>query len=137
MRRLLQPALLALLVALLAAGCGGVPGGEVTTATPETVVGTLPEPEPEETVPPEYADGDAAAGREVFLSAGCGACHVLADAGTSGTIGPNLDSSQPSLVLAADRIANGQGGMPPYKGQLTDQQIADVSAYVVEATGGG
>jgi mono/diheme cytochrome c family protein len=26
--------------------------------------------------------------------------------------------------------------MPPFAGQLTDQQIADVAAYVVQATGG-
>ena len=137
MRRL---ALLAPLAALafLVAGCGGVPGGEVTTATPETVVGTLPtESAPTETVPPEFADGDPEAGKEVFLSAGCGGCHVLSDAGTSGTVGPDLDASAPSLALAADRIANGQGGMPPYKDSLTDQQISDVAAYVVEATGGG
>jgi mono/diheme cytochrome c family protein len=28
------------------------------------------------------------------------------------------------------------GAMPPFKGQLTDQQIADVAAYVTQATGG-
>jgi mono/diheme cytochrome c family protein len=139
-RRLAPFALLAVLAVLAAllAGCGGVPGGEVTTATPETVEGPLPQvTTPGEEVPPEYANGDPAAGRDVFISTGCGSCHTLDDAGTTGTIGPNLDESAPSLALAADRIANGRGGMPPYKEQLTDQQIADVAAYIVDATGGG
>jgi mono/diheme cytochrome c family protein len=32
---------------------------------------------------------------------------------------------------------NGKGAMPPFKSQLTTKQIADVAAYVVEASGGG
>jgi len=75
--------------------------------------------------------GDPAAGKEVFLGVGgCGSCHTFADAGTSGSIGPNLDDAAPSLDLALDRITNGQGAMPSFSGQLTDQQIADVAAYV-------
>jgi cytochrome c oxidase subunit 2 len=35
--------------------------------------------------------GEAAAGKAVFTSSGCGGCHVLADAGTNGTTGPDLD----------------------------------------------
>lgn len=34
--------------------------------------------------------GDKALGKELFVSS-CGSCHVLADAGTAGEIGPNLD----------------------------------------------
>jgi len=33
----------------------------------------------------------AAAGKAVFTSAGCSACHTLAAAGATGTIGPDLD----------------------------------------------
>jgi cytochrome c oxidase subunit II len=29
-------------------------------------------------------------GKAVFISSGCGACHMFKPAGTSGTIGPNL-----------------------------------------------
>jgi mono/diheme cytochrome c family protein len=80
------------------------------------------------------ADPDV--GKEVFLgTAGCGSCHTLADAGTSGTIGPNLDDAQPSAELAVDRVTNGQGAMPPFKDQLTAQQIADVAAYVSQRAG--
>jgi mono/diheme cytochrome c family protein len=31
------------------------------------------------------------AGKDLFVSTGCGACHTLTAAGTSGTVGPNLD----------------------------------------------
>jgi cytochrome c6 len=77
---------------------------------------------------------DPAAGKEVFVM-NCGACHTLADAGTSGTLGPNLDDSQPSEDLVVERVTNGQGAMPPFKDQLTAQQIADVAAYVSQDAG--
>ena len=64
-----------------------------------------------ETSPP--VEGDPVAGKDVFLGASaCGGCHTLADAGASGTVGPNLDESQPSAELVVDRVTNGQGGMP-------------------------
>ena len=107
--------------------------GEITTTDTETT-----ETETEtETDGEEPAEGDAAAGKEIFVGAGtCGSCHTLADAGTSGSIGPNLDDSQPSFDLAVDRVTNGAGAMPPFADQLTEQQIADVSTYVSTASGG-
>jgi hypothetical protein len=80
--------------------------------------------------------GDPVAGKEVFLGAsGCAGCHTLADAGSTGTVGPNLDDSKPSFDLAYDRVTNGQGGMPSFATSLTDQQRADVSAYVSSVAG--
>jgi mono/diheme cytochrome c family protein len=80
-------------------------------------------------------EGDPEAGMAVFLgSAGCGGCHTLADAGTSGSIGPNLDAAQPSHALVVERVTNGQGVMPSFKDTLTEQQIQDVAAYVSSAT---
>ena len=35
------------------------------------------------------------------------------------------------LELVVDRVTNGKGAMPPFEGELTEQQIADVAAYVV------
>lgn len=139
MRRpaLIAIALLASLAVLLAAGCG--PGEEVG-ATPETVIGEAPKPDGGADIPALDLEGDAREGKVVWASSGCGGCHVLADAGSSGTVGPNLDDSQPVLELVVQRVALGQGGMPAFSeaegGQLDDQEIADVSAYVVEATGG-
>ena len=132
MRRTLGLAALGLtvLVALVAAGCGGT---EISP-TPETVVGTLAQPT--DTAPSNIPEGDAAAGKELFASSGCGGCHTLADAGTNGNVGPNLDEAKPSLEKTYTQITNGGGGMPPYNDQLSEQQIADIAAYVVESTSG-
>jgi sulfite dehydrogenase len=58
------------------------------------------------------------------------------DAGSTGTIGPNLDDAKPSFDLVTERVTNGKGVMPSFKGQLSDQKIADVAAYVSHVTGG-
>lgn len=71
-----------------------------------------------------------------LFATNCGSCHVLADAGTSGTVGPNLDQSKPSLERAVQQIENGGGGMPPFGGQLTDEQIRALARYIVRVTGG-
>ena len=81
------------------------------------------------------AAGDAAAGKAVFMSAGCVGCHTLADAGATGTVGPNLDDAKPDAALVVERVTNGKGPMPPFKGQLTDKQIQDVAAYVSSVAG--
>lgn len=127
-------ALIALLVLVLGvAGCGG---GEEVTPTADTVEGTLPEATTEEAPPASTVEGDAAAGEEVYASAGCGGCHALEAAGSSGTVGPDLDESQPDLALVVDRVTNGQGAMPSFKDQLSEEEIANVAAYVVENTSG-
>ena len=88
--------------------------------------------EPTETTAP---GGDAAAGKEVFGSAGCATCHTLADAGASGQVGPNLDEAKPPAELVVDRVTHGKGAMPSFEGQLSDEQIADVAAYVSSVAG--
>jgi mono/diheme cytochrome c family protein len=120
---------LVLPLALLLAGCGG----KVVSPTPETVVGTLPEPT-ETTAGPTLPEGDATAGKPVFVSSGCGACHTMKAANATGTVGPNLDDLKAELAKIEEQVVNGGGGMPPFKGQLTDQQIADVSQYVYDST---
>jgi cytochrome c6 len=74
-------------------------------------------------------------GKAIFTAAGCGSCHVLADAGTSGTIGPNLDQSKPSVELAIDRVTNGSGQMPAFKDRLNEAQIRAVAEYVSKSAG--
>jgi cytochrome c6 len=112
------------------------------TATETTETDTT-ETEPTETEPtetmltPPGGAGDPVAGKEVFLGdSACGSCHTLADAGTSGTIGPNLDESQPPAELVVDRVTNGSGVMPSFSDSLSEQQIQDVAAYVSSAAGG-
>jgi cytochrome c6 len=136
MRRLL-PLVLALPLVAFAAGCStSKPGEKVVSPTPSTVQGTLPKAEVA-SVPTQYKNGDAAAGKAVFTGdGGCGGCHTLKDAGTSGQVGPVLDEAKPSLSLAVKRVTLGAGAMPSFKGQLSDKQIADVTAYVVKASGG-
>ena len=81
------------------------------------------------------ATGDATAGKQVFATAGCTACHTLADAGSTGTVGPNLDQAKPPATLVVQRVTNGKGAMPPFKGQLSETQIEDVAAYVSSVAG--
>ncbi len=82
--------------------------------------------------PPDGGDTD---GESIFASAGCGGCHTLAAAGSSGNVGPNLDEAKPSLDLAVDRITNGQGGMPSFKDQLSEEQIQAVAKFVADNAG--
>jgi len=105
---------LALLPAALA-GCGGG-GGETT--------------------PPPVTEGDAAAGAQIYKDAGCGSCHALEAAGSTGTVGPSLDETKPEFDLVVNRVEVGGGGMPSFEGQLSARQIEDVAAYVVTSTSG-
>jgi mono/diheme cytochrome c family protein len=76
-----------------------------------------------------------AAGKSVFESAGCVGCHTLADAGATGAVGPNLDDAKPDAALVKERVTNGKGVMPSFKGKLSAAQIADVAAYVSSVAG--
>jgi cbb3-type cytochrome c oxidase subunit III len=122
-------------VALLAAGCGT---GGVASAG-----GQRP---------------DTQSGGQLFTQK-CGACHTLAAAGTSGTIGPNLDnafaadlqqgypqSSIENVVLDQIRLGSGpiatyttnkkftsQTQMPAHI--VTGQDAIDVAAYVASVVG--
>jgi cytochrome c oxidase subunit 1 len=78
--------------------------------------------------------GGTAAGKQVFAAAGCSACHTLQAAGATGTVGPNLDQAKPARALIVERVTNGKGGMPAFKGQLTDRQIQDVADFVLAST---
>ena len=70
-------------------------------------------------VPP--AAGNPAAGKAVFTSAGCAACHTYTPAGSSATVGPDLDK------LAADAKKANRGSVQHY----ATESIEDPNAYVV------
>ena len=132
MRRL--PLVLAVLsLAVLLAGCGS---RGVTTPAPETVIGSLPKAAEEPATPAFKLKGDSTKGNAVFASSGCGNCHTLAAAKSTGTIGPNLDSLEPDYRAVTAQVTNGGAAMPSFKKSLNTQQIADVAAYVVDSTGG-
>lgn len=111
----------------------------------EKTEAAAPEPAATTTTPPATttsaattttaaAQGDATAGKQVFADAGCGGCHTLKAAGTSGTVGPNLDQLKPPLARIVHQVEVGGGPMPAFKGQLTDVQIQDVAAFVYAST---
>ena len=115
--------------------------GEADEPAKEETSTAEPGPPPTETqtteTQPTQAEGDPAAGKEIFVgSAGCSGCHTLADAQATGMVGPNLDQLKPSHDAVVAQVTNGGGVMPPFKGTLTEQQIKDVAAYVSSATQG-
>ncbi len=77
---------------------------------------------------------ELATGKSVF-AANCVSCHTLADAASTGAIGPNLDQAKPTASLVVERVTNGQGGMPPFNGRLTKSQIRAVAAYISTVAG--
>ena len=70
-------------------------------------------------------------GKDVFLNkAVCSTCHTLADAGSNSQIGPNLNEIRPEKMTIMKAVTNGIGVMPPYEGQLTQEEIEAVAHYV-------
>ena len=106
------------------------PSTTTSPTTPETT-----NPAPTATVPAGGA-GDATAGKVVFTgSAGCTSCHTLKDAGSTGTIGPNLDEKKPPYALVIDRVTHGKGVMPSFDGRLSTTEIENVATYVSTVAG--
>jgi cytochrome c oxidase subunit 2 len=93
-------------------------------------------------------EGGAIQGKELFTQQ-CGSCHTLADAGTTGEVGPNLDEVlqgvdadfiMESIVDPSAEIAPGfqDGVMPGNYGEMfTEPQLQGLVEYLVNATGGG
>ena len=125
-------------VAVLAAGCGT--GGVASAGRPP----------------------DTRSGQDLFTQ-NCGSCHALSAAGTSGTIGPNLDNAFAASVnegypqsvienIVLDQIRLGSGEIATYtNGKLGNfkvqtsmpanivkgQDAIDVAAYVASVAGQG
>jgi mono/diheme cytochrome c family protein len=116
--RTIAVACVAFMVGLGGTACGGGDDNEATTAE-DTTTG-------QETT---------AVGREVFV-ANCGTCHTLSDAGTSGSIGPALDGGGYSVDRVEEQVRNGGGAMPAFEDTLSDEEIAEVAAYVAAASSG-
>ena len=112
--------ILSLIAVAALAGCGGDDGDD----------GGGGNGQPEQTSQQVVDAGDPAAGQEVF-SQNCAACH--GDDGGGGT-GPALAGEQeytnPDVVVP--QIRDGGGGMPAFGGRLSEQELADVSAFVVK-----
>lgn len=94
--------------------------------------------------------GDTARGKELFLQK-CASCHVLADAGSPGVIGPNLDDAfaqsradglgdatirsvvRGQIAYPVEDPTTGQTGMPA--DLVTGEDAESVAAYVASVAG--
>ena len=129
MRRLIPIGLMAFALA----GCGKA---EVVTPTPQTVIGTVAK-----------APTGSAAGKAIFASKGCAGCHTYKPANATGKVGPDLDNLAADAKKAhkgalADYVKQSiedpgayivpgfPNAMPPFKGQLSDQQLSDLVKFL-------
>jgi cytochrome c oxidase subunit II len=129
-----------LALAFVLAGCGG---GQTVSPTGK-VEGTLPTPTTTQT-----AAGDATAGAALFTSQGCGGCHTFKPAGSNGKVGPDLDKLpeyakranqgpldqfvHESIVSPSSYVEKGYpNSMPDFGQTLSDKQVADLVAYLVQ-----
>jgi mono/diheme cytochrome c family protein len=112
-------------LALLLAGCGG-DDNESSSQSTST----------QQSTSTAAGGGDTAnaAGKQVFTS-NCGGCHTLADAGTNGQVGPNLDELKPDQATVQRQVENGGDKMPAFKDKLSADQIEQVSTYVSSVAG--
>ena len=115
-------------IVLAVAACGGSSGSSSSAAPPATSTPT--------STPASGGGGEvsAEAGKVVFTS-NCAACHTLADAGATGSVGPNLDDLKPDEETVKNQVTNGGGGMPAFGGQLSETQIESVATYVSSVAG--
>ncbi|AKH42193.1 Cytochrome c6 precursor [Croceibacterium atlanticum] len=82
----------------------------------------------------KLSEEQAEQARQIFTDWSCGQCHSLSDAGGVGHIGPAFDGNDGlTHDFVVGRITNGQGAMPGFGGQLTDEEIDLLSKYIVQA----
>jgi mono/diheme cytochrome c family protein len=110
----LSATLLALVVALSLAACGGSSASSPSSVSKKGIT--------------------ALSGKQVFETAGCAGCHTLAAAGASGSIGPDLDKIKPSVATVEKQVTHGGGVMPSFAGKLSHAEIAAVAKFVSTAT---
>ena len=78
----------------------------------------------------------AATGPQLWSQAGCGGCHTLNAAGSTGANGPNLDSLRPSAGAVASQVTYGGGGMPSFGGSMSSADIQALASWVSQSAGG-
>ena len=112
--------------------------GEEAAGTEAAAETTAAEPEPE---------GGGSAGAQLFTSAGCGSCHTLSAAGTTGTTGPALEESlapDDDTAGIEEMIANPNEevveGYPPnvmpqnYEQTFSKAEIHELAEFLVAST---
>jgi cbb3-type cytochrome c oxidase subunit III len=70
-----------------------------------------------------------------IFKANCSSCHTLKAAGSTGTVGPNLDQLKPAQATVVHQVTNGGAVMPAFKGKLSPAQIQAVATFVSSSAG--
>lgn len=144
---LLAVAVIAFVAGLLIGDLGGTTKTETVHVAAATGEGEEAEAtEAAGSAEPEPAGGESP-GAQLFASNGCGSCHTLAAAGTTGTTGPNLteslapdDNTQGIEVMIVEPNSEVVEGYPPnvmpqnYGEQLSSQEVHQLAEYLVEST---
>jgi mono/diheme cytochrome c family protein len=77
------------------------------------------------------ASSSGADGEALFTDR-CGSCHTLSAAGTSGSTGPNLDETELDAAAIEGIVRDGSGTMPAFGGELSDEEVRAVAAFVAD-----
>jgi mono/diheme cytochrome c family protein len=144
----LAVAVIAFVAGLLIGDLGSSSKTETVHVAASPVEGEEAEaPETAETAEPETAAGAGSPGAQLFASAGCGSCHTLAAAGSTGETGPNLneflapdDDTQGVEVMIVEpnsELAEGYPAnlMPQDYGQsLSGSEVHQLAEFLIEST---
>lgn len=95
-------------------------------------------------IEPPLASGGP--GGQVFADNGCGSCHTLQAAGSSGNVGPNLDENLPgqsaadieqSIIDPAAEIVSGFGNVMPatYEAAITPDDLKLLVEFLQDCAG--
>lgn len=100
-----------------------------------------------EAAEPEPSAAGGSPGAQVFASAGCGSCHTLAAAGSTGEVGPNLneflapdDNTAGVEVMIVSPNTELAEGYPPnvmpktYGESLSKTEVHELAEYLVATT---
>lgn len=78
-------------------------------------------------------------GKELFLTGAkpiaCAICHTLADTGSAGAIGPDLDELKPGKEQILKVMKEGMGAMPSFAQTMSDEERDAVATYVSSVAG--
>jgi mono/diheme cytochrome c family protein len=114
-------------------------GGGQTAVAPESSAGgdQADEEASAQTGAGDGGGGGAASaeGKQIFTQS-CGTCHTLSDAGTSGTVGPNLDDLKPDKARVENAIKNGGAGTGAMPANIVTGQEAEAVADYVSSVAG-
>ena len=114
---------MALAAALILAPTAHAVAGQTPPAAPAA--------KPADAKPAAPSEAVLKKGKELFNNNSCSSCHTLADAGAIGDIGPSLDKDDKlttDFVIA--RVSQGSGPMPAFGGQMSEDEIKAVAAYI-------